>query len=209
MPEDLDFPEAAGLVISAGTAYEGLVDRGKLRPGETVLITAASGTVGSAAIQIAASTGARVFAVAGERSHDYVRGLGAEMVVDYRDRGFIEALRRAVPNGFDVLFDGTGNEVRDQAFELVRTGGRGIFIAGNPPVREGVEIHAFFATVDAARLQAVVRLVAEREASDAGRGGVPSRARTRGDKARCRAPGKGTSGGSRRSLTAEPQLSRV
>ena len=53
MPTHASFQEAAGLVISAGTAYEGLVDRGRLRAGETVLITAAAGGVGSAAVQIA------------------------------------------------------------------------------------------------------------------------------------------------------------
>jgi NADPH:quinone reductase-like Zn-dependent oxidoreductase len=59
MPGRASFAEAAGLVIGGGTAYEGLVDRGRLQPGETVLITAAGGGVGSAAVQIAAAIGAR------------------------------------------------------------------------------------------------------------------------------------------------------
>jgi NADPH:quinone reductase len=59
MPGQASFAEAAGLVIGAGTAHEGLVDRGRLRAGETVLITAAAGGVGSAAVQIAAAMGAR------------------------------------------------------------------------------------------------------------------------------------------------------
>src|SRR5205807_2107544 len=75
--------EAAGLVIGGGTAYEGLIDRARLRTGESVLITAASGGVGSAAVQIAAAVGARVLAVAGARNHDYLRGLGARDVFDY------------------------------------------------------------------------------------------------------------------------------
>src|SRR5579875_1008246 len=58
LPGRLSFAEAAGLVIGAGTAHEGLVDRGRLQPGETVLITAAAGGVGSAAVQIAAAAGA-------------------------------------------------------------------------------------------------------------------------------------------------------
>ena len=64
MPGKANFVEAAGLVIGAGTAYEGLIDRGRLQAGETVLITAAAGGVGSAAVQIAKAMGARPLGVA-------------------------------------------------------------------------------------------------------------------------------------------------
>ncbi|MFY9776133.1 MAG: zinc-binding dehydrogenase, partial [Trebonia sp.] len=83
MPGKANFVEAAGLVIAAGTAYEGLVDRGRLQAGETVLITAAAGGVGSAAVQIAAAAGARVVAVASPPNHDYLLSLGASEVFDY------------------------------------------------------------------------------------------------------------------------------
>lgn len=161
MPDNIDFPEAAGLVIPAGTAYEGLIDRARLQGGETCLITAASGGVGTAAVQIAKSLGTYVVAVASARNHRYVRDLGAELAVDYHDPDFVEQLRSAVPNGFDVLFDGTGNEVRDQVVELVRDGGRGIFIAGPPPAREGVEFQAFAATGGTARLESVAKLASD------------------------------------------------
>jgi NADPH2:quinone reductase len=62
MPSRASFAEAAGLVIGGGTAYEGLIDRGRLQAAETVLITAAAGGVGSAAVQIAAAAGARFWA---------------------------------------------------------------------------------------------------------------------------------------------------
>jgi threonine dehydrogenase-like Zn-dependent dehydrogenase len=74
MPGKANFVEAAGLVIGAGTAYEGLVDRGRLQTGETVLITAAAGGVGSAAVQIAAAAGARVVAVASRRRSRITQG---------------------------------------------------------------------------------------------------------------------------------------
>lgn len=161
IPDGLDFPEAAGLVISAATAYEGLVDRAKLQAGETVLITAASGGVGTTAVQIASDLGARVVAVASQRNHDYVRDLGAEVVVDYHDSNFVEQLQSPAPNGFDVVFDGTGNETRDQVAGLVRQGGRGIFIVGPPPPRDGVEFQFFGATVNAPRLEAIAKLAAD------------------------------------------------
>src|SRR5215831_14128930 len=83
MPASASFQEAASLVISAGTAYEALVDRGRLQAGETALITAAAGGVGSAAVQIAVAHGARALGVASSANHDYVRGLGASEVFDY------------------------------------------------------------------------------------------------------------------------------
>lgn len=159
IPDNIDFPEAAGLVIPAVTAYEGLVERARLQAGETVLITAASGGVGTAAVQIARNVGARVVAVTSARNHGYVRDLGAEVAVDYRDSRFVEQLRRAVPNGFDVLFDGTRNEVRDQVLGLVRDGGRGIFIIGGaPPAPDGVEFQYFGATTTTGRLEAIAKL---------------------------------------------------
>jgi NADPH:quinone reductase len=159
IPEGVDFPEAARLVIIAGTAYEGLVDRAQVRAGEAVLVTAASGGVGTGAVQIARNAEARVVAVARARNHEYVRDLGADVLVDYHDADFVEQLRSAAPNGFDVLFDGTGNEVRDQVLGLIRDGGRGIFIIGEkPPARDGVEYQSFAATVSAPRLEAVAKL---------------------------------------------------
>jgi NADPH:quinone reductase len=161
IPDRLDFPEAAGLVISAATAYEGLVDRAKLQAGETVLITAASGGVGTTAVQIATDLGARVVAVAGAANHDYVRDLGAAVTVDYHDPRFVQQLESAAPDGFDVLFDATGNEVADQVAGLVRNGGRAIFIAGAPPARDGVEFQSFAASVSASRLEAIAKLASD------------------------------------------------
>lgn len=162
MPDHMGYPEAAGLVISAGTAYEGLIDRAELQAGEIALVTAASGGVGTAALQIAASVGARVVAVTSARNHEYALGLGAEAVVDYHDPGFVEQLRNAVPGGFDVLFDGTGNEVRDQVLGLVRKGGRAILIVGGEPAPvDGVDVQYFAATVNASRLSAIAKLASD------------------------------------------------
>lgn len=159
VPGTIDFAEAAGLVIPAVTAYEGLVERARLQAGETVLITAASGGVGTAAVQIARDRGARVVAVASARNHGYVRDLGAEVAIDHHDPGFAGQLRSAVPDGFDVLFDGTGNEVRDQVAGLVREGGRGVFIIGGAPqAPEGVEFQFLAASTTTQRLEAVAAL---------------------------------------------------
>ncbi|MBV8349051.1 MAG: NADP-dependent oxidoreductase, partial [Mycolicibacterium sp.] len=136
MPGRVSFPEAAGLVIGAGTAHEGLVDRGGLQPSETVLITAAAGGVGSAAVQIAAALGARPLGVASQDNYDYLRSLGASEVFDYHAADWVLQVRAAVPDGVDLLLDGAGGQTREQAIGAVRDGGRVISIVlQGPPAR--------------------------------------------------------------------------
>ena len=136
MPGRVSFAEAAGLVIGGGTAHEGLVDRGRLRAGETVLITAAAGGVGSVAVQIAAAVGARPLGVASPASHDFLRGLGASEVFDYHAAGWVQQVRAAVPGGVDLLLDAAGGRTRDQAIGAVRDGGRAIFLVLQGPAAQ-------------------------------------------------------------------------
>jgi NADPH:quinone reductase-like Zn-dependent oxidoreductase len=162
MPEKADFTDAAGLVIGAGTAHEGLVDKGRLQRGQTVLVTAASGGVGNAAVQIAAALGARVFGVASPANHNFVRSLGASEVFDYHDADWARQVRAAAPDGVDLLMDCAGGQTRDQALTAVRDGGRASFIViqgPQPQLERGVTAESFAARVDRARLEALNRLV--------------------------------------------------
>lgn len=161
MPGQVSFQEAAGLVIGAGTAYEGLVDRGRLHAGETVLITAAAGGVGSAAVQIAAAVGARPLGVASPGNHDYLRSLGAAEVFDYHADDWAQQVRAAVPGGVDLLLDAAGGRTRDQAIDAVRDGGRAIFIVlGSPPAQldRGITGESFAAHADRQRLETLAHL---------------------------------------------------
>jgi NADPH2:quinone reductase len=162
MPGRASFAEAAGLVIGAGTAYEGLIDRGQLRAGETVLITAAAGGVGSTAVQIAVATGARALGVASRGNHDYLRSLGAGEVFDYHDADWAGQVRAVVPRGVDLLLDCAGGQTRDQAIGAVRDGGRAAFIVlQGPPAQleRGITGEPFAARVTRPRLEALNRLV--------------------------------------------------
>jgi NADPH:quinone reductase len=162
MPATASFEEAAGLVISAGTAYEGLVDRGRVQPGETVLITAAAGGVGSAAVQIAVAQGARAICVASPTNHDYLRGLGASDVFDYHAADWVQQVRATVSGGVDVLLDCAGGQTRDEAIGTVRDGGRAYFIvlqSSPPQLERGITGESFAARGGRQRLEELARLV--------------------------------------------------
>jgi NADPH2:quinone reductase len=160
MPDRLNFAEAAGLVVGGGTAWDGLVDHGRLQAGETVLITAAAGGVGSVAVQLAASLGARPLAVASPSNRDYLRGLGASEVFDYHAGDWVQQVLAVVRGGVDILFDGAGGQTRDQAVRAVREGGRAIFLNGAPDhLWPGVDGVSLDADVNRQKLEAIGRLV--------------------------------------------------
>jgi len=124
VPESLGVPEAAALLADGRTAV-GLHDAAAIRPGETVVITAAAGGVGSILVQLAKAARAHVIALAGSADKlDHARSLGADTAVSYRDHDWTAQIRAAAPHGVDVVFDGIGAETTTALFALVRPGGR-------------------------------------------------------------------------------------
>lgn len=132
-PAALSFEEAAGLPLAGLTAYQVLVQILKVKRGDTVLIHAAAGGVGSLGVQIAAHLGARVIGTASERNHAFVRGLGGEPV-DYGE-GLAERVRGIAPEGVDAVFDTVGGETLKVSAQLLAPGGRLASIA-DPDVTE-------------------------------------------------------------------------
>lgn len=112
--------------ITGLTAYFGLFDIGAVKVGETVVISAAAGAVGSAAGQIARNMGANVVGIAGgaDKCAWLTDELGYHAAVDYKDDGFRAALKAACPNGIDVYFDNVGGKVLDAALRLMNQKGR-------------------------------------------------------------------------------------
>ena len=113
VPKEFGFEEAAAAGLAFVTAWRALISRGGLQPGERVLITGASGGVGSAAVQIAARAGAKVFAVtSGSRKVGLVEELGADVVYDRTSVDFSrEAWRDTGKRGVDLIFDTVGESV--------------------------------------------------------------------------------------------------
>ena len=167
VPEGMSVRDAAGLPIVYPTAFLALRQRAALQAGETVLIHAGAGGVGSAAIQLAKHWGARVIATAGPSGHAYLRQLGAEPVV-YGD-GLLERITALAPDGVDAAVDTVGtDEAIDVSLALVADRGRIVTIAafqrglelgikvigGAPGADHGTEVRA------AARMELVKRVEA-------------------------------------------------
>lgn len=130
IPDALPAAEAAALHIVYQTAHFALHRRAALKKGETVLVHAGAGGVGSAAIQLARAAGARVLATAGgEEKVGICRELGAEVAIDYREEDFIQAVKEATDGrGADVVFDPVGGDVFDGSRRCVAFEGRIVVI---------------------------------------------------------------------------------
>ncbi len=129
-PAGLSDQQAAAFYFPFHLAWLGLHQRGRLHPGETVLVHAGAGGVGSAAIQLASAAGARVFATAGGPvKTQKCLELGAEIAVDYRAGDFVPAVLRATNGlGVDMVFDGVGGAVTAASVRALALYGRLLMI---------------------------------------------------------------------------------
>ena len=126
-PASVSMEEAGSLPLVALTAWQALVERGKVQPGQKVLIHAGAGGVGSIAIQLAKHLGATVAATASTANLDFVRGLGADTVIDYRSQDFEQLL-----SGYDLVLDSLGGENLEKSLRVLKPGGKAIGIVGPP-----------------------------------------------------------------------------
>ena len=138
-PDRLDDAAAAAMALTSLTAIWALEDTAKLKRGETILIQGGAGGVAGFAIQLAKHIGATVITTASAANHDYVRGLGADRVIDYNREDFTKAV-----SGCDVVFDTVGGEVQARSYGVLKPGGRLVWIAPAPsgfqPPRQDVEV---------------------------------------------------------------------
>lgn len=117
-PTGLDHVTAAGLPLAGLTAWQSLVDFANVRAGQRVLIHAAAGGVGHLAVQIAKARGAHVIGTAGAAKHDFLTGLGADELIDYRITDFTTAT-----GDLDVVLDTIGGDYSARSRPLLRPGG--------------------------------------------------------------------------------------
>ncbi|MCS3444009.1 NADP-dependent oxidoreductase [Microbacterium phyllosphaerae] len=127
VPTRITAAEAASLPLVALTAWQALVERGRVESGQKVLIHAGAGGVGSIAIQLAKHLGATVATTASAANADFVRSLGADVVVDYRTEDFEEVL-----SDYDLVLDSLGGENLEKSLRVLKPGGLAIGISGPP-----------------------------------------------------------------------------
>lgn len=125
-PANATFEQAAAVPISGITALQGLRDKGKVQPGDKVLIIGASGGVGTFAVQIAKSKGAEVTGVASTRSLDLVRALGADHVLDYTQEDITAGGRQ-----YDLIVDTAGNRSLSEIRRALTPKGRFVIVGGS------------------------------------------------------------------------------
>ncbi|MGV9878588.1 SDR family NAD(P)-dependent oxidoreductase [Streptomyces sp. NPDC003006] len=142
MPADWTFEQAAAVPVAFATAYYGLVDMGGLTSGESVLVHAAAGGVGMAAVQLARHLGAEVFATASEGKWDAVRDLGVpdDHLASSRDLGFEEKFRTVTDGrGVDVVLDSLARAYVDASLRLLPRGGRFVEM-GKTDIRDAAQV---------------------------------------------------------------------
>lgn len=126
-PKTLGMEEAASIPLVGLTAWQVLIERAQLKRGQKVLIHAGSGGVGTIAIQLAKRVGAFVAATTSTANVDWVKALGADVVIDYHKDDFSTSL-----GGYDVVLSSLGKEVLEKSLRILKPGGKLISISGPP-----------------------------------------------------------------------------
>ncbi|EGJ22090.1 oxidoreductase [Cereibacter sphaeroides WS8N] len=157
-PGNLDITQAAALPLAGTTAWQAMFDEAGLCAGQRLLITGASGGVGSLAVQLAKAKGAHVTAMTSARNAEFVRGLGADEVVDYAARPFEE-----IVHDIDVVLDTVGGDTFRRALATLRKGGIMVTIVAFPDGEEAkahrVRVKRAFTVANAGSLRAITALV--------------------------------------------------
>ncbi|MGW2238893.1 NADP-dependent oxidoreductase [Streptomyces sp. NPDC001759] len=117
-PASIDHTQAGALPLVSLTAWQALVEYADVRPGQRVLVHAAAGGVGHVAVQIAKARGAYVIGTASAGKHDFLRGIGVDEAVDYRETDFVEAVKDV-----DVVLDTIGGDTSTRSLRVLRPGG--------------------------------------------------------------------------------------
>jgi NADPH:quinone reductase-like Zn-dependent oxidoreductase len=124
VPDGMAAPTAAALVVNYLTAYAAIEVAARPAAGERVLVHAAAGGVGLAAVQLARRRGARLLATASAAKHQVLAEEGAELAVDYRTEDWVAAVLRHTGDGVDVVVDGVGEDAFRRSLSVTRFGGR-------------------------------------------------------------------------------------
>ena len=135
IPKNISFQEAAAVPLAGLTAYQCLVDVGKLESGNKVLIHAGAGGVGSFAIQIAKNIGSYVATTGSTKNVKFLKSLGADEVIDYTEDDFSQILE-----DYDLVIDTLGGEIQDKSLNILKKGGKLVSIVEEPDQAKADEL---------------------------------------------------------------------
>lgn len=159
-PQSVDYVTAAALPLAAVSAYQALVDHMQLKKGQKILIHGAAGGIGSLAVQLAKHIGAYVAGTAALEDIDFVKALGADEAIDYRDQDFTEIIK-----DYDAVFDTVGGDTTVKSYGVLKPGGALVSMAAQADEdlaqEHEVKFTAQFTRVTPERLKAVAGLVDE------------------------------------------------
>lgn len=140
-PASISFEQAAALPLVSLTAWQALSEFGELKAGQSVFIQAGAGGVGSVAIPMAKHLGAKVYTTTSAKNHDYVKSLGADVIIDYNADDYESALRQHEPNGVDLVLEALlGNGTAEAAIRLTKDGGRVAYMNNEPPEMDEIKL---------------------------------------------------------------------
>ncbi|MQS52798.1 NADP-dependent oxidoreductase [Companilactobacillus mishanensis] len=160
LPDNVSFEEAAALPLAGLTAWQGIYDKLKVESGQTVLIQAGAGGVGIIGIQLLKHIGAKVITTASAANTDFLKGLGADQVIDYHSEDFSEIL-----HDVDAVFDTIGGDTLTKSFDIIKPGGRLVTISGQIDEalakEKQVEAESMWLIPNGEQLTELVNLVSE------------------------------------------------
>lgn len=163
MPKSLNAAQAAAIPLVGLTAWQALFDTAKLKKGETILIHAGAGGVGSLAIQFAKNAGAKVFTTARENHHAYVKKLGANLAIDYTKEDFVQKVKGLIPQGVDVVLDCIGGDTLRDSLDVIKSGGRLVSIVEKldpgKAKEKKIEVGFVFVAPNGSQLQQIADLI--------------------------------------------------
>lgn len=167
-PKNINFAQAASIPLVGLTAWQALFDSAKLQKGETILIHAGAGGVGSLAIQLAKYAGAKILTTASPVNFSYVKKLGADIAIDYHG-GFIEEVKKAAPQGVDVVLDCIGGQTLQNSLKILKPQGRivGIVEKLDPAIAEKNNVQGSYVFVrpNGRQLEEIGKLISENRVS--------------------------------------------
>jgi NADPH:quinone reductase-like Zn-dependent oxidoreductase len=142
-PANLSFDQCGALPLVSLTAWQALAEFGGLQPGQSVLIQAGAGGLGSVAIPIAKHLGAVVYTTCSGANAAYVRERGADHVIDYREADYVAELQRLEPDGLDLVLESLlSDATTEAAIRLVKPGGVVVYMNNEPPDMPEIEARA-------------------------------------------------------------------